>query len=281
LHFDQYFLPERLRVWYLARRDDSQNWYYPQLAGFARDELGPLFPARPIRLRAGLGRAVLTTLLVLVIALAAFSLYFFYPGITSSGSSSTSSPFTLSLTPPQIIVAPGLTVSYATLAAKTLPPSNGTLYVTVSAPVGLSLALSQQSINPHVPQDIRLNLTASSNVAPGQYLFLIEARLGSTTYNQTFPVKVVPALVLMQFVAFSPSSLTVKRGTTVTWLNLDSQIGCCDPGYHTVVFNTQTNASSPALARFATWSYDFEKTGDFSYYCSIHLYMTGRVVVVP
>jgi plastocyanin len=228
-----------------------------------------------------LGRAALTAAVIIVIAFAGFGLYLSYPTLVSSGSSSAIGEFTLTLNPPQILVAPGMTVSYASLVVHPLEPSSGSVSVTASAPAGLSLRLSESSISLQGPQDLNLNLTASSSAAPGDYQFTIDIADGAVFYHQTFPVKVVPALVLMHFVAFSPANLTVSQGTTVTWMNLDSQIGCCDPGFHTVVFSGLTNASSPALARFASWSYDFEKTGVFDYYCSIHLYMKGEIVVVP
>ncbi len=69
--------------------------------------------------------------------------------------------------------------------------------------------------------------------------------------------------------AFSPSSLTVKRGTTVTWTNTDS-------APHTV---TGGPLSSPTLGQGARYSYTFKTTGTFSYICAIHPFMHGSVTV--
>lgn len=70
--------------------------------------------------------------------------------------------------------------------------------------------------------------------------------------------------------AFSPKSLTVKVGTTVTWTNNDSVT-------HTVTanggaFNHTLNPGNP-------FSFTFTKAGTYSYHCSIHPYMTATIVV--
>ncbi|MFF3517455.1 plastocyanin/azurin family copper-binding protein [Streptomyces sp. NPDC002573] len=73
--------------------------------------------------------------------------------------------------------------------------------------------------------------------------------------------------------AFSPTTLKVKAGTTVTWTNQDT-----DP--HTV---TSTASGGPlhsaALATHATYSYTFTKPGTYAYLCTIHPFMTGTVEV--
>ncbi|QHC23702.1 cupredoxin domain-containing protein [Streptomyces sp. GS7] len=73
--------------------------------------------------------------------------------------------------------------------------------------------------------------------------------------------------------AFSPATLKVKVGTTVTWTNQDT-----DP--HTV---TSTGSGGPlrsaAMATNATYSYTFTKPGTYAYLCTIHPFMTATVEV--
>lgn len=71
--------------------------------------------------------------------------------------------------------------------------------------------------------------------------------------------------------AFSPSTITVARGTTVTWTNMDS-------APHTVTSNSGV-FNSGTLSRGATYSYTFNQSGTFAYYCGIHTYMTASVTV--
>jgi len=70
---------------------------------------------------------------------------------------------------------------------------------------------------------------------------------------------------------FSPATITVKPGTTVTWTN-DDDIP------HTVV---ATNGAfrSKVLDTGEHFSFTFAKAGEFHYFCSIHPHMTGIVIV--
>jgi len=71
--------------------------------------------------------------------------------------------------------------------------------------------------------------------------------------------------------AFGPDTLTVKVGTTVTWTNRDDIP-------HTVV-STDGVFKSKVRDTDETFSYKFEKAGTYTYYCSVHPKMTGKVVV--
>jgi len=71
--------------------------------------------------------------------------------------------------------------------------------------------------------------------------------------------------------AFSPQTLTVAKGTTVTWTNNDSTT-------HTVTSDSgvwDSNNLSPGK----TFSYTFNQAGTFAYHCNIHPSMTASVVV--
>jgi len=72
--------------------------------------------------------------------------------------------------------------------------------------------------------------------------------------------------------AFSPASLTVKAGSTVTWTNNDATT-------HTVTGDTGTTLNSGNLAPSQTYSKTFTTQGTFGYHCSIHPFMTGTVTV--
>jgi len=70
---------------------------------------------------------------------------------------------------------------------------------------------------------------------------------------------------------FSPPTITVRPGTTVTWTN-DDDIP------HTVV---ATNGAfrSKVLDSGEHFSFTFANAGEFHYFCSIHPHMTGVVIV--
>ena len=70
---------------------------------------------------------------------------------------------------------------------------------------------------------------------------------------------------------FTPAELTVRTGTTVKWLNRDDIP-------HTVVESNKVFRSKP-LDTDNSYSFTFASAGTFSYFCSLHPKMTGRIIV--
>ena len=77
--------------------------------------------------------------------------------------------------------------------------------------------------------------------------------------------------IWIQGMNFSPSSITVTAGTTVTWTNKDAVS-------HTVTSNTGLFDSGTIVSN-GTFSRTFPATGTFQYYCTLHPTMTATVVV--
>lgn len=73
--------------------------------------------------------------------------------------------------------------------------------------------------------------------------------------------------------AFSPKSLTVKKGTTVTWVNRDSSP-------HNVTSVTGNVLKSQTLSTGQSFSYSFNEVGTVQYYCTIHPNMRATVIVI-
>ena len=71
--------------------------------------------------------------------------------------------------------------------------------------------------------------------------------------------------------SFTPSTVTVPAGTTVTWTNSDDIP-------HTVVSNDNT-FKSRVLDTDEKFSYTFTKPGTYPYFCSVHPKMTAKIVV--
>ncbi len=92
-----------------------------------------------------------------------------------------------------------------------------------------------------------------------------------TTTSKTFAPAPSGNSVSISGFAFSPASLTVSVGTTVTWTNNDSTT-------HTVTSDSGA-FSSGNLANGKTYSYKFTTAGTYAYHCSIHSYMKGTVIV--
>ena len=75
---------------------------------------------------------------------------------------------------------------------------------------------------------------------------------------------------------FNPDMVTIKQGTTVTWVNKDGVA-------HTVTSGARNNESglfdSGNISSGATFSYTFNEKGTFDYFCEPHSGMDGTIVV--
>ena len=72
---------------------------------------------------------------------------------------------------------------------------------------------------------------------------------------------------------FVPRVLTIAPGETVTWSNDDG-------APHAIAFKGGA-AGSDTLFAGKTFSRTFDKAGSYDYYCGIHNYMTGQIIVSP
>jgi plastocyanin len=79
------------------------------------------------------------------------------------------------------------------------------------------------------------------------------------------------AMVRIDNFTFKDPVLTVKKGTTVTWINGDDIP-------HTVVAKDGT-FKSKVLDSGDRFTFTFAKPGQFGYFCSLHPRMTGTIIV--
>jgi plastocyanin len=71
--------------------------------------------------------------------------------------------------------------------------------------------------------------------------------------------------------AFTPAEITIVPGESVTWTNDDG-------APHGLEYQDGAPGTDLLLPG-ASFSRQFDRTGTYDYNCSIHPYMTGRVVV--
>ena len=70
---------------------------------------------------------------------------------------------------------------------------------------------------------------------------------------------------------FTPATITVPAGATVTWSNHDDTP-------HTVTASDNSFGSAAILPN-AQFTYTFSAPGTYNYFCSIHPFMTAKVIV--
>jgi len=74
--------------------------------------------------------------------------------------------------------------------------------------------------------------------------------------------------------SFTPSTVTVNIGDTVVWNNTS-------PSTHTVTSTTPAGElNSGNIAAGGQYTHTFLIAGTYNYHCSIHISMTGSVVVI-
>jgi len=80
-----------------------------------------------------------------------------------------------------------------------------------------------------------------------------------------------PNVVTIDNFTFGPKELTVPVGTTVKWVNHDDIP-------HTVA-NKDKLFRSAALDTDDSYSFTFASAGTFDYFCGLHPYMVGKIIV--
>lgn len=170
---------------------------------------------------------------------------------------------------------------------------------------GVFCLVQQQTTLKTIALGISLNLsrlalsysTSSSVAALGVLLFLTACGPASTSQADPHPPAAAPTVsterpltrtpvpsngsggvtaatgpqVTLNNFTFTPQTITVKSGTTVTWVNHDDTP-------HTVTSADHLFGSS-ALDTDDQFTYRFSATGTFQYFCTIHPRMTATVIV--
>jgi len=75
---------------------------------------------------------------------------------------------------------------------------------------------------------------------------------------------------------YIPSVITIQSGQQVTWVNDDSAFHSVTSGFYgspTELFD------SGHLDPFESYTVDFDETGIFDYFCTLHPWMKGQVIV--
>jgi plastocyanin len=90
--------------------------------------------------------------------------------------------------------------------------------------------------------------------------------------QQSFPTGASKAEVDIDNFSFLPKEIRVPVGTTVTWTNHDDVP-------HVVASADDQFKKSAALDTDESFSHTFTTAGNYTYFCSIHPHMTGKIIV--
>ena len=90
--------------------------------------------------------------------------------------------------------------------------------------------------------------------------------------RESAPAKATKTEVIIGNFSFLPKTFTVPVGATVTWTNHDKVP-------HLVTSTHDQFNKSPQLKAGQSFSNTFATAGTYSYFCSIHPRMTGKIIV--
>ena len=75
---------------------------------------------------------------------------------------------------------------------------------------------------------------------------------------------------------YIPSQITIEKGNSVMWTNEDSAFHSVTSGFYD---DPSDLFDSGYLDPFQSFSFVFEETGVYDYYCTLHPWMYGKVIV--
>ncbi len=96
--------------------------------------------------------------------------------------------------------------------------------------------------------------------------FLLAALLA-----QAQPSSAPTVVVHMKNFAFVPATVQIKPGDVVEWVNDDDDAHTVDSSRHLF--------ASGGLDTHDAWEHAFKTPGTFTYFCDLHPYMKGTVIV--
>ena len=243
------------------------------------------------------GISALTGLAVVVIIIAA-AFYVSIPMVSSgftattattspsssntSNTGSSSGTLTISTKQP-LIVAPDVSVSVP-LKFVAIGTVSGNYSLSASSlPKGVTATFQPSTVNlpSQLTNTVTMTLSAASGAAQGNSTLNVVATAGSSTFSSPMSLQSVPALVLIQGNAFTPSSLTVAAGTRVYWINLDANGGgdVNAAGHDVTATDGSFSSGTGNLHQYDIYSFTLTKAGTYKYQSAAQPTMTGQIIV--
>ena len=112
-------------------------------------------------------------------------------------------------------------------------------------------------------------------ISIGGYFYVNRSMLSNqiNTNTETTNIGINSGAVIIQNFVFSPPTLTINKGDTIFWRNMDSTP-------HTITSDSGSELDSGILSQGQIYSHTFNTTGTFNYYCIPHPYMKGTIIVM-
>jgi Plastocyanin len=76
--------------------------------------------------------------------------------------------------------------------------------------------------------------------------------------------------VIISGMGFSPATITIAAGTTITWTNKDEVVN---------IVTSETGLFNGVISSNETYSYMFSTAGNYQYFNRVHPSITGNIIV--
>jgi plastocyanin len=133
------------------------------------------------------------------------------------------------------------------------------------------LLLSACAPGPAPGGNIPTRAAAPTMSMPTQDSTSLPAGTLSSTAGMLSAIPVTGPRVTISNFTFIPDALSIPVGTTVTWANQDDTVH--------VVTSVDKLFASQALDTGDSFSFKFTTPGTYSYFCSLHPKMVGKIIV--
>ena len=115
-------------------------------------------------------------------------------------------------------------------------------------------------------------------IAAGAFVFIGSGGESQNSSNseatETAQTEAVPNQIVIENFAYNPATITIKKGTTLTWVNKDEAKHDITPTSGASDF-----MRSELLSQGESHSATFDVVGEYEYKCSPHPYMKGKIIV--
>jgi plastocyanin len=205
---------------------------------------------------------------------------------TGSTSATSGSTGTLSFKIAQpLIVAPDAneTVTVTFAAGLTGSPTGSYALSASALPKGVTASFSPSTLSlpSQLSSAVTMTLSASSGATVGNDTVNVLATAGTSVFTQPFNLMSVQAVVFIQGNTFVPNSVTVTKGTTVYWVNLDAgggEAGGAGGGHDVTAIDGSFSSGTGNLSQYSMYSHTFNADGTVKYQSAAQSF-TGQIVV--
>ena len=141
---------------------------------------------------------------------------------------------------------------------------------------GAIIAVQILENDPNIRNEIRQRLAGAGSEQDSQE----RTSSSSSSLTITEEGRVVSIVGNSGSNSYNPNPIEIKVGDTVTWINNDSSP-------HTVTSSSSSSSSkdinfdSDVLRKDETFSFTFDREGEYPYFCTLHPSMVGTIVVLP